>query len=194
MKAASTTSADWINSKPLVRSMNKSLESLIMKWEYTTKRISSDDIERRVKSGKSFEKAVRMAEVDAEKEHKIEMSGKGDKGRVMGWNPRYFEHKGGSRETLGGWQRSQMNRGQPRVSKAVFKLRSGRHMPKKVSVRRVSSSSRSYLGNKGEDSAIRRSRGVVSDRGDAPACFANLLISTSASPFASFSDARISNR
>ena len=45
--------------------MNKSLESLIMKWEYTTKRISSDDIERRVKSGMLFEKAVRMAEVDA---------------------------------------------------------------------------------------------------------------------------------
>ena len=39
VKAASTRSADWITSKPLVRSMNKSLESLIMKWEYTTKRI-----------------------------------------------------------------------------------------------------------------------------------------------------------
>ena len=91
VRVASTRSADWITSKPLVRSMNKSLESLIMKWEYTTKRISSDDIERRVKSGMLFEKAVRMAEVDAEKKHKIEMSGKGYKGS---WNPRNFEYRG----------------------------------------------------------------------------------------------------
>ena len=86
IKAMSVSTIDWVTSKPLVRSMNKSLENLIMKWQYTTKRISSDDIERLVKSGKTFDKAVKLAELDAEKKLKNEWNGKGDKGRGS-WNP-----------------------------------------------------------------------------------------------------------
>ena len=88
IQAVATTTSDWVSSKPLIRSMNKSLESLILKWEYTTKRISADDIERLVKSGKTFEKAVKLAEIDAEKKFKNERNGKGGKGRNFGsWNP-----------------------------------------------------------------------------------------------------------
>ena len=86
IKAMSVSTIDWVTSKPLVRSVNKSLEILVMKWQYTTKRISSDDIERLVKSGKTFDKAVKLAELDAEKKLKNEWNGKGDKGRGS-WNP-----------------------------------------------------------------------------------------------------------
>ena len=88
IQAMSETSTDWIHSKPLIRSMNKSLECLILKWEYLTKRIGADVIEQLVKSGKTFDKAVKLAEIEAEKKAKSERGGKGGKGRSLGsWNP-----------------------------------------------------------------------------------------------------------